>query len=548
VLLPRRYFVVALFLSILIFGPFLLIVLQVSPATNLDRLSFAFSSPQPLLPYALETFHLPSGSSQPWGITSDRAGRIWFVEESSNQIGMFDPASGTFSEYAIPTPNALAEQVAVDNSGNVWFSELNTNKLGELKDGTIQEFAMPLGPDRLSCGPIGVTADAKGDIWVTCEFSNQIDEFIPSNATFNSYDLPVFFSAPLETAFDSSGNFWFTAADSDMIGYATVQNLRNGTSDGISEFAPINQTYAYTLANPESQGQQEISSLSTPSQIAISPDGSSLWITEHTASSFDEYRIATKTLVKYFTSQTGNTQYSTSLPNGIGIDSRGTVWIAEHYGNRIAEFDPSTGQMIEYPIPCCADGIAGTLYLTVAPDGSVWFSEFYGNAIGELKPQANASTVSLKVSPDEISANSTGSTVSATLDISFLGNFSSKSASASFTISGISTTGSLPNATASFQPSSVALGTNSSSILSIKTNGLKAGIYYLTVGAKFSPGSEIYSTILKMTVAGGPDTAWRTLLLEGAIIGGVASVVVVGALALIFRQKRSRRRRGRSHR
>jgi len=523
------------------------------PSLPLVSVASSYSSstdPMALVPYSLKSFHLPNGSAGPWGITSDRFGRIWFVEESSNQIGMFDPSKENFTEYNIPTKDSLPEMIAVDNSGNVWFSELNPSQLGELKAGTstIVEYKIPKNSQNLSCGPIGVTPDSSGNIWITCEFSNQIDEFIPQGEAFLSFDLPVFFSAPLDIVFDPSGNFWFTAADSGMIGYVTVSDLKNGSSNGINEFAPINQTYAETITNPDSPSEIVTTSLSTPSEIALSPDGNTLWITEHTASSFDKYEISSKTLVKYWTTQTGSSQYPDSLPNGVAVDKNGIVWIAEHYGNKIAEFDPETEEMIEYPIPCCSTGIAGTLYLTAAPDGAIWFSEFYGNAIGELEPSPSGANDGLSVSIGRslLGMNSTGSTMETSVSLS-VQNFSKGEqqliSNATLEASGISSNGTLTNCMVSFDPSTVSLSQNgkNTSVLTIETSGLKAGTYYLTISARTSPQSLIYSTILKVTVFGAPQPD-RSLLIEGIILGGAASVAVVGVMAVYLARTRRIRR------
>ncbi len=544
------------FLSI---GLILLLVFSFGLSTYDHQFTYSDSSASTAVPalmhnYKIIQYPLPKGSSQPWGMTVDSQGRVWFVEEQTNQVGMFDPRNSSFAEYNVTTPNSLLEEITAAPNGNVWFTELTGESLGQLNpaSGVIREYGMPRGPDNLPCGPIGVTASSNGNIWVTCEFSNQIDEFFPSNSSFLSFDLPVFFSAPLDIVFDHGGNFWFSAADSDMIGYVTVADLKNGTSNGINEFAPTNQTYLVTITNSQvpnasdltatPPGVKIVSSIQTPSEIALSPDGSSLWITEHVASSFDRYNINSKSLIKYWTSQTYSSSYTTSLPNGIAVDAANHVWIAEHYGNKIAEFNPDTGQMVEYPIPCCGNGIAGTLYLALGLNGSVWFTEFYGNAIGELVPQSTFQPISLSLENTTASVSSYGE-VRIPVQTS-LNNSSMNSVKVTFFISGISTTGKMESSTALFDPPSVSLtsGGNLSTTLDIKTNGLNPGTYYLTVGGKLSTTGVIYSTILKLVVS--PDSS-KTLLVEGAIAGSVASVAVVGALVVISRRPKIRRNKRR---
>ena len=122
-----------------------------------------------------------------------------------------------------------------------------------------------------------------------------------------------------------------------MLGKAVIAQLKNGTSDGITEFAPINQTYVFEFSQQTSflGGTTETKlSLPTPSGIAMDSDGR-LWVTEHIDSSFDSYDPSSGSLVRYWTSQTDDDYgFKVTFPNGIAVAKNGTVWIAEHYGNR----------------------------------------------------------------------------------------------------------------------------------------------------------------------------------------------------------------------
>jgi streptogramin lyase len=522
--------------------------------------TYSFSNLTQTSGYKIIQYPLPNGSSEPWWIATDRSGNVWFVEQGSNQLGKLNPSTRVMTEYSIPTQNSTVISVAADYSGNVWIAELSANKLGELKNGTstIIDYPIPGAPYQLggttqteSCGPTGVVPDSGGNIWVLCIFSNQIDEFFPGNSSFLSFNLPVYYSAPAGLVFDHSGGFWFTAADADMLGHGVISELQNQTSKGITEFAPINQTYSFTLSHPLGPlGPYEnlTSSLPTPSGIALAPDGVTLWISEHVDSSFDSYNIQSKSLTRYWTSSTNNAfGYAYSFPNGIAIDGQGRVWIAEHYGNKIAEFDPNTDQLAEFNAPCCGgNGIGGTYSLALGINGTVWFVEIYGNAIGEIEPVESNQTFSMTLGTPNLNF---GPSDSGNIPVSFsLTGIGSQRMNVTLGISGISATGNLTKASAQFNPGrfvDYSQG-NASSVLTLETHGLGIGTYYLTVSASVSPQGVIYSRILKLTVSGSSSLS---ILTYGLIAAVMASVVVVGMLALRTRRRgfmSARRRQARA--
>lgn len=508
--------------------------------------------------YQIVQHPLPNGSTEPWSLATDSRGRVWVIQQGSNQLGMFNPVTSTYQEYPIPTSNSTANSVVVDGGGNVWLTELTSNKLGELRNGSssISEFAIPNStitlegaPTPVSCGPTGVYKGPSGSVWVLCLFSNQIDEFFPSNDSFNSYNLPLFQSGPAGLVFDHSGNFWFTAADANMLGYASVTELKGGTSDGFQEFAPQNSTYQYSFehdTNIEGSTENIVSSLPTPSGIALSPDGSTLWISEHVDSSFDSYNIDSKSLDRYWTSQTYNQfGYPVSFPNGLAVDGSGNVWIAEHYGNKVAEFNPILDALTEYTVPCCGATSAGVYTLALGQNGTVWFVEINGNAIGEIEPsRATAQSLTMSIGEDLISLSSSGSSsITVPLQIEQNGTQTQNATQVTLGISGLSSTGALSGATARFNPSSFELGgsQSNSSNLELSLDGLKTGVYDLTVSATLEPANVICSLILKLVVSS--PSSLEQLFVYGGVIGATASVVVVGTLAMLRRRNSYRKRR-----
>jgi streptogramin lyase len=498
--------------------------------------------------YALVQHPVPAADAEPWSITTDPQGRAWFVEQGANALGMYDPSTGNFTQYPIPTPRSTPDAVASDSRGDIWFAELTSNKLGELAAGGagIVEFPIPgevvsVGAltQPVACGPGAVLADPSGMVWVACLFSNQIDRFDPALDAFASYDLPVFQSAPAGMALDGKGDLWFTAADANMLGKAVISQLQNGTDQGITEFAPLNQTYVFTYNHPTSfLGSTEplSSSIQTPSGIALDPTGR-LWITEHVDSSFDSYDPVTQSLVKYFTTQTfGAYGYPVTFPNGIAVAPSGAVWIGEHYGNRIAELIPSAGVMTEYPVPCCNSTIAGVYSVALGPDGRLWFVEIGGDAIGEVVPR---SQLGLALSLPQTTFH-LGTSGAASVPLAFTQS-SASATTLSLSVSGVSMTGAPQNMTAAFDSSRLVLppGGGAHADLNFTIQGLRPGVYYLSLGATTQAG-VIYSAILVLSVTSNPPSPLLTLA-PVAVAAAVAAGAAGWVLARRSRGGRDRR-------
>jgi streptogramin lyase len=502
--------------------------------------------------YKVVQYPLPNASSNPWVVTVDTSGNVWFVEQGTNQLGELDPTTGAIHQFSIPTPGSTPDSVASDSRGNVWFGELTAGNLAELRRGERQvaehklpgvEVNVAGSTQKVDCGPGPVLPDASGSVWVACLFSNQILRFFPSNGSFARFDLPVFESAPAGITMDGHGNLWFTAADANMLGKAVVSQLKNNTSDGITEFAPLNETYTFRVSHPTSffgSSENITSSLPTPSGIALDPSGR-LWITEHVDSSFDSYDPSTGSLVRYWTSQTNDAYgFKVSFPNGLAVDPNGTVWVGEHYGNKVAQLSPATGQLTEFAVPCCASTIAGVYSVALDSRGDLWFVEIQGNAIGEILRTSGSAGLSISLPGTYASLGADGS-MTLPLSIGEAGDANGDN-TLSLSLSGVSATGALENMTATFDPEQVNVtpGSHALSNLTLSLAGIRPGVYYLTLTATASGGVQ-YSAILRLTVTGGP-TSFPLILVPATLAMAVVAAYVAWRLARRPLRRDSRRR------
>ena len=76
------------------------------------------------------------------------------------------------------------------------------------------------------------------------------------------------------------------------------------------------------------------------------------------------------------------TNHPTTTPNAIAVDARGNVWFTLENQSSLAELNPSTGKVQEFPIPVHAKGSTTTWGIVV--DNSrrlVWFTEVVSNSV-----------------------------------------------------------------------------------------------------------------------------------------------------------------------
>jgi len=70
------------------------------------------------------SFDLPRAEARPRRIAITPDDRVWYVDYAKGMLGMYDPASGKFSEWASPGgPGSRPYGMAVDDRGRVWYAE-----------------------------------------------------------------------------------------------------------------------------------------------------------------------------------------------------------------------------------------------------------------------------------------------------------------------------------------------------------------------------------------------------------------------------------------
>jgi virginiamycin B lyase len=129
-----------------------------------------------------------AGGPIPYEIRAAPDGRIWQSELHGNRMAVFDPATGRFRTYTLPTPHSGPRRFDVDAKGIVWIPAYATGRLVRLDpaSGRFAEIPLPL-PDAL---PYVVRADPRdGSLWIGTGAADVVFRYDPRTRRFETFPL-----------------------------------------------------------------------------------------------------------------------------------------------------------------------------------------------------------------------------------------------------------------------------------------------------------------------------------------------------------------------
>ena len=340
----------------------------------------------------------PREFSQVWDVEVDNRreegeGDIWFTDEKQNVVWRYIKSSNTFERYMIPGesrdfgttyPASIEFDTNNDNiiyfvgmfSPSIWIAEID-----KLNNGTsegISEIPIPVegfeGTDPVFVTTGSLAFDEKENaVWVSIMiygYKGQIFRYNLDTKSFDVFDLPRELSSPWGLTVDDNSDLWVTNAGSSIF---------------------------YKLSPREDDADDGLNIKEFEIEKFVTSKGSS--------------RIFGN-LLENNTEEDFQNRYHT-LPSMIKKSNDGSIWFNEQHGNKISQFDPSTGTLIEYWVPtqnrlwgiCSNDdvsgsnnsinndtcGIANILQFTIRAnddsgnDKQIWFSEWSQNKIGKVE-------------------------------------------------------------------------------------------------------------------------------------------------------------------
>lgn len=265
------------------------------------------------------------------------SGMVWTTSSSNDVVLGYSAtqlaSGGSLTASTQLTTSSYPDGIAVDASGDVWVtvgSDLAMFTPSQLATSSTPTPQVVITSDGTSLGgPLGLTFDAAGNLWVADSGNNAIEKYTPAQLATSGSPTPVTIGATggsinndFALAFDSAGNAW----------------VSNVSSNTLVKFTPAQLAASGTPA-PTTTITATGSSLDRPEGIAFDPSGN-LWVANEGGS--------TNTLVRFTPTQqsTGGslvpsvTISSGALdsPVGLAFDNSGTLWVVQYGGTNIIAF------------------------------------------------------------------------------------------------------------------------------------------------------------------------------------------------------------------
>ena len=129
----------------------------------------------------IQEWNVPWANTRPRDPYLDRQGRVWFVGQVGDYVGVLDPRTGDFKKFDL-APRTGPHNLILDSTGIVWYSGNASAHIGRLdpKDSSIKKFSLP---DSAARDPHTMIWDRHGDIWFTVQGGNFVGKFTVATGT-----------------------------------------------------------------------------------------------------------------------------------------------------------------------------------------------------------------------------------------------------------------------------------------------------------------------------------------------------------------------------
>lgn len=210
----------------------------------------------------IQEWTVPYPNSRPRDPSVGADGRVWFVGQTDNYLGVYDPNKNSFERIGLPegtrphsvlvapsgepwvagngngtllrysvlgqleqtieVPKTAGLKVrdphtlAFDGHGGLWFTMQGGNAIGHLNMTSEKVRLFPIA--KADSRPYGLVADREGNAWAVLFAGGDIVHIDRRTMKLSSYPLPRDLARPRRLALDSQDNVWYVDYAQDKLG------------------------------------------------------------------------------------------------------------------------------------------------------------------------------------------------------------------------------------------------------------------------------------------------------------------------------------------
>ncbi|MEX0891533.1 MAG: hypothetical protein WEB88_05125 [Gemmatimonadota bacterium] len=303
----------------------------------------ACAKTSPPLPSAgtMRHFPIPWENAFPSDVAVDAEGRLWFTDRITHAVGMFDPATETFTRLETPTEKSAPYGMVAAPDGTLWFALSRGGGLGHLDpgEGVIRE--VPLAGLRL--GP-NLVAWSEGAVWFTARDERAFGRYDPATGATAVWTGRVP-GKPYGIAATPDGQVWIGIYDGSHL-YRVDEHQDSFTVIDVRERvrSSLSEERLAQLPPEVRERARWIQRAAGMRRIAAAPDGS-LWVAEFGRGRVSGVRPGTGEWWRIATLD------QPSEPYGITVDPWGRVWFAEKGNGALVVWDRAGAQRRTLRLP-----------------------------------------------------------------------------------------------------------------------------------------------------------------------------------------------------
>lgn len=305
----------------------------------------------------IEEWTVPYPNSGPRDPSVGQDGRIWFVGQTDNYLGVFDPKTQRFERIGLPK-DTRPHSVRVAPDGDPWVAgNGNGTLLRYSPSGQLEEtFELADKAALPARDPHTLAFDGAGGLWFTLQNGNAIGHLVIDSGEMRLFKMNTAASRPYGLVSDPDGNAW-------AVLFAGGKLVRISRANyALSEFSLPRE-------------------LARPRRIAID-DQANLWYVDYAQDYLGRFDPVAKQFKEWKLPE------QPAAPYAMAIDAQDRIWLflTAPQPNQVLSFDPRSGRFSP-PRPINSGGGAIRHAEYHRPSDSIWFGSDR-NTLGQLRLSA----------------------------------------------------------------------------------------------------------------------------------------------------------------